>query len=209
VRLNGESAGIASRKKSCKTRKIAHSLTNALFARPSVWLARFAVGRLVLTSSTALDLFSNHPPKDRRSGGSNCNARPDETMSSSDTPAVKRSGRVKNKRFVQPVVPALPQLADTRKNHDTGTYQADCTTNGVIQETLEKDSGRASPAASSDLPNGVHKDDIQEASQSETNIENDRLSVTPSPALQNGTFAPGPCTFAERFYRSRGYLTSA
>src|SRR5436305_14546945 len=123
-------------------------------------------------------------------------------MSTSDTPAVKRSGRVKNKRFVQPVVPALPQLPNTRKNHDTGTYQADCTPNGVIQETLEKDSGRASPAASSDLPNGVHKDDLQEASQSEANLENDRLSVTPSPALQNGTLALRPGTYIERFCRS-------
>lgn len=170
---------------------ISHKIIPLLDKRPACAsfvfsLPGFAIDRFVLASPTTLDPSQTAVPKIVGRWSSNCNARPDETMASSDTPAVKRAGRARNKRFLQPVVPALPQIPNTRKNHDIGTYHADHTTNGVIQETLETQSGRASPAASPDLLNGVHKDDIQEGPGNGTNIETDLVSAAPSPALQNG-----------------------
>lgn len=174
----------------CILREIINCSTNALFARLCVWLSRFAIDRFVPTSSTTLDQSQTTFTKIASRWSSNCNARPDEAMASSDTPAVKRSGKVRNKRFVQPVLPALPQIPNTKKSDDIGTYQADHTVNGVTQETLEQGSERASPPALLDLPNGAHKDNIKEASGNGTHIETDMSPVVPSPALQNGRSAP-------------------
>jgi hypothetical protein len=111
-------------------------------------------------------------------------------MASSDSPAVKRPGKAKNKRFVQPVIPALPQIAGTRKNHEIGAYQIELAANGSTKKALGEESSRASTNATLNLPNGVHKDEIQEASEKSAPVEPEPSSAAPSHTSQNGRSAP-------------------
>ena len=112
-------------------------------------------------------------------------------MASTNPPAVKRPGKPRNKRFVQPVVPALPQTSATRKNSELVAYQADQVPNGAIHEAPGGDSRRASTTASLSLPNGVHKDGIPELSGEYAAAEEIRASpLATSPLSQPGTSDP-------------------
>jgi hypothetical protein len=84
-------------------------------------------------------------------------------MASLNPPAINRPGKPRNKRFVQPAVPALPQLSTTRKNDGRSASDAEHVANGSIQEASREESRRASTTASLELSNEVHKDEIQEA----------------------------------------------
>jgi hypothetical protein len=95
-------------------------------------------------------------------------------MASSNPPAVKRAGNPRNKRFVQPVV----------------SHQTDLAANGSIQEASEEESRRASAITSPNLPNGVHQDEIQEASEKGAAVETEGSSAAASPVSHNGRSAP-------------------
>lgn len=110
-------------------------------------------------------------------------------MASSNTPAVKPPGRAKNKRFVQPVVPVVPQISNRRKNHESGGHQPHVAADGFTQETRRGESRQASPPALPNLPNGVHTDEVQEASEMAATVDTGTLPATPSPASQNGKLA--------------------
>ena len=99
-----------------------------------------------------------------RQRSSKCNGRPDIAMASLNPPAVNRPGKPRNKRFVQPAIPALPQLSAARKNDGRDAPHAEHVANESIQEVSREESRRASTTASLELSNGVHKDEIQETS---------------------------------------------
>jgi hypothetical protein len=110
--------------------------------------------------------------------------------SNNNPPPVKRPAKPKNKRFVQPVVPVLPQLSAARKNNEEPVSRADHVANGFIQEAAEEESRRTSASASLTLPNGVHNDGIQELPGDDAAADQiGASSAARSPVSQSGELA--------------------
>ena len=177
---------------SCISNKIINSLNKRTVCVHLLVLALFTTDSFVLFSSTILDFFSTDLSKVVRERNFNCNARLDEAMASSNTPAVKRPGKARNKRLVQPVLPvllALPQFISTRKIHDIDASQTDVAANGFTRESSGKEVRQVSPAPMLNLSNGVHKDEIRETSEKSTTLGTEASSAALSPTLQNGKSA--------------------
>ena len=111
-------------------------------------------------------------------------------MASSNLLAVKQSGKSWNKRLIQPVIPVLPNITVTRRKNEISAHQADLAANGFTEETSGDESRRAPTAASLDLQNGVHKDEIQEAPEKSPPAQTEDSSAASSPVLQNGRSVP-------------------
>jgi hypothetical protein len=111
-------------------------------------------------------------------------------MASLNPPAVNRPGKPRNKRFVQPAIPALSQLSTARKNDGRGAPHAEHVANESIQEASQEESRRASTTASLELSNGVHKDEIQEASGEDAMADIGASPGAPSPASHPGGLSP-------------------
>ena len=121
---------------------------------------------------------------------SKCNGRPDVAMTSFNPAAVNRPGKQRNKRFVQPVVPALPQITAARKNDGRGAHHTEHVANESIQEASREESRRPSTTASLELSNGVHKEDeIPEASGEDT-VVGIGASADAPPVSQPGSSSP-------------------
>ena len=83
----------------------------------------------------------------------------DPSSSTGDKPAVKN----KRKRFVQPVLPALPQIPASKKKSAVNTQQSAPAVNGTSDEVLETSSRPISIQGTQILQNGIHKDGSPDA----------------------------------------------
>ena len=110
-------------------------------------------------------------------------------MTSFNPAAVNRPGKQRNKRFVQPVVPALPQITAARKNDGRGAHHTEHVANESIQEASREESRRPSTTASLELSNGVHRDEIPEAS-GEDAVVGIGASADAPPVSQPGRLPP-------------------
>jgi hypothetical protein len=111
-------------------------------------------------------------------------------MASFNPPSVNRPGKPRNKRIVQPVVPALPQLTTARKNDGRGAHHAELVANDFIHHASREESRRASTTVSLELSNGVHKDEIQEASEEDAVADIGTSPGAPSPVSKPGRSSP-------------------
>ena len=111
-------------------------------------------------------------------------------MASPNPPALKRPGKPRNKRFVLPVVPALPHLNTARKTQEIEGHQTEHLANGAIHDASGEHSRRASTTASLNLANGVHKDERPEASAEGAAAEIGVSSALASPVSQPGRSTP-------------------
>jgi hypothetical protein len=111
-------------------------------------------------------------------------------MTSFNPAAVNRAGKLRNKRFVQPVVPVLPQITAARKNEGRGAHHAELVANESIKEASREESRRPSTTAPLELSNGVHKEEIPEASGEDVVADVGAPQDAPSPVPQPGRSSP-------------------
>lgn len=111
-------------------------------------------------------------------------------MTSFNPAAVNRPAKPRNKRFVQPVVPALPQITTARKNDERGAHHAEHVANESIQEASREESRRPSTTASLELSNGIHKDEIPETSGEDAVADIGASPDAPSLVSQPGRSSP-------------------
>ena len=156
-----------------------------------VWPARHTADWLVLAFSVPLKTASQVLFQGlARQRSYKCNGRADVAMASLNPPAVNRPGKSRNKRFVQPAIPALPQLSTARKNDGRGAPHAEHVANESIQEASREESRRASTTASLELSNGVHKDEIPKTSGEDAVANIGASPDAPSPVSQPGRSSP-------------------
>jgi hypothetical protein len=111
-------------------------------------------------------------------------------MTSFNPAAANRPVKPRGKRFVQPVVPALPQITTARKNDGRGAHHAEHVANESIQEASREESRWPSTTASLELSNGVHKDEIPETSGEDAVAGIEASLEAPSLVSQPGRLSP-------------------
>jgi hypothetical protein len=111
-------------------------------------------------------------------------------MTSFNPTAANRPVKPRSKRFVQPVIPALPQITTARKNDGGAVHHVEHGANESIQEASREESGWPSTTASLELSNGVHKDEIPETSGEDAVAGIEASLDAPSLVSQPGRSSP-------------------
>src|ERR1700733_4889363 len=114
-------------------------------------------------------------------------------MTSFNPAAVNRPVKPRSKRFVQPVVPALPQITTARKNDERAAHHVEHGANESIQEASREESEWPSTTASLELSNGVHKDEISQTLGEDAVADIGASLDAPSPVSPPGRSSPMRC----------------